>query len=217
MQEATAAVVEALAKLEPIPSHLLVSLEGGEEAKRISVPNVRKRWVRVAKVLDALPWATVEAQDKSGGTLAIIRAQDDTPAAPPPFTPAAMPDGGGVTLRERELLETMAAVEDRAVVRMLQAQEAAFGRIATTLQRMTDAVAAQLEMVTASTRAVSAQVTEALTLQRQLTVQGGEDDDGPHGIEAMAPLLEMVRQHSQSRRARPAAGAKADDKGKKKP
>lgn len=179
--------IEEIAKVKPAPHHLLVTVEGEDEPRRVAVPAVRKRWQRIGAVLEQLRWSQIECCDKAGATLAIVRAADESA----PAELSRMPDAGGITVRERELMELTSAVADRAVQRALEAGDRAAARLERSLALVADAVAAQLEMMTASTRAIAAQYTEALTLQRQLTVSGATAEEGD-GMAAIGPLLGLL-------------------------
>jgi hypothetical protein len=180
--------VEEIEKYKP--HHLMVTVEGEEERRRVPIQAVRNRWSRVERVLGQIRWTSIECRDKTGGVLGYVQA-----AAEPAEAPAAVSaDDGGVTVRERELMELLSAAADRAVERALQAGDRASSRIEATLRLVADAQAAQLEMMTASTRAIAAQYTEALTIQRQLTLPLPEGGDEQHGMAAIGPLLGFLSQ-----------------------
>jgi hypothetical protein len=177
-------VVDRLRSLKP--HHLIVTIEGEDEPRRLAVPNIRNRWQRVDNVLAQLRWTTIDARDKSGATLGLLKvADDDAPAA------AAAPlaaSGHGITIRERELCDLMLTAVDRGARAAQESADRALGRAERSLTLVAEGITAQLEMMSAATRAVVGQYSEALTLQRTLTAGPAPAADG----DALAPLLALM-------------------------
>lgn len=168
------------------PHHLLVAVEGEDEPRRLAVPNVRNRWQRIDAVLAQLRWTTIDARDKSGGTLAMLQAEsDDVP--PPALSSSAA--GAGVTIRERDLVELTMSAYDRGARAAQESADRALGRAERSLTMVAESITAQLEMMTQATRAVVGQYSEALTLQRTLTAgpaaAAGEDEGALPALLAM--------------------------------
>lgn len=172
------------------PHHLVVTVDGEDEPRRLAVPNVRNRWQRIDAVLAQLRWTVVDARDKAGATLALLQADDDPSLVAPP---AVATSGAGVTIRERELVELTMAAYDRGARAAQESADRALGRAEKSLAMVADAITAQLEMMSTATRAVVGQYSEALTLQRTLTAGPAPGDDGP---DAMAALLGMMARGS---------------------
>jgi hypothetical protein len=170
--------VDEIRKLKP--HHLLVTIEGDEEPRKIAVPNVRNRWERIATLLDTMTWTNIEARSKDGGTLAMLT---------PPTDGASSTSGNRTddvhTIRERDLLDLLDRANDRAVARALEAQSIGTQRYEALATLMFEGVRNILDVVTTSTRAVTAQFTQALTL----SAQGGADD----GIGGLRPLFDTMR------------------------
>lgn len=171
------------------PHHLVVTVDGEDEPRRLAVPNVRNRWQRIDAVLAQLRWTIIDARDKGGATLALLQAEDDPPG------PAPMPatSGAGVTIRERELVELTMAAYDRGARAAQDSADRALGRAEKSLTMVADAITAQLDMMTTATRAVVGQYSEALTLSRTLTAGPPAGEEGP---DAMAALLGMMARGS---------------------
>lgn len=55
---------------------LRVELRDGTDRK-VDVPKQGNRWDKLSKLLDSMPWDTIEAQDKDGKTLGVIEADED--------------------------------------------------------------------------------------------------------------------------------------------
>lgn len=72
-----AALVEELKRIRPL--RVMAFLDDGQ--REIAVPSHRKRWDRVATILDGLPWRKVECLDKSGALLGCIEAEEASPDA----------------------------------------------------------------------------------------------------------------------------------------
>lgn len=173
-------VVDRLRSLKP--HHLIVTIEGEDEPRRLAVPNIRNRWQRVDNVLAQLRWTTIDARDKSGATLGLLKvADDDAPASAP-----LAASGHGITIRERELCDLMLTAVDRGARAAQESADRALGRAERSLTLVAEGITAQLEMMSAATRAVVGQYSEALTLQRTLTAGPAADGD------ALAPLLALM-------------------------
>ena len=172
------------------PHHLVVTVDGEDDPRRLAVPNVRNRWQRIDAVLAQLRWTVVDARDKAGATLALLQAEDDPAAVAP--TPAT--SGAGVTIRERELVELTMSAYDRGARAAQDSADRALGRAEKSLTLVAEAITAQLEMMSTATRAVVGQYSEALTLQRTLQLQpapaAGEDEG------ALPALLAMMARGS---------------------
>lgn len=182
-------LIGKLQQLKPIPHSLLVQVEGDEPSKVVAVPNVRNRWRRIASVLEQIRWVAVEARDKSGATLAVLR--DDREDAAPSTIGT---DAGGVTLREAQLIELVTASNDRACARVLEAGEKASQRYERMFASLIAGVRSQLETIAVGQRLATAQYHQALGIQQQLLVDARdrrEDDDDPEA-NPLGPLLEVV-------------------------
>lgn len=170
------------------PHHLVVTVDGEDEPRRLAVPNVRNRWQRIDAVLAQLRWTVIDARDKGGATLALLQAEDDPTPAPMPATAS----GAGVTIRERELIELTMAAYDRGARAAQDAADRALGRAEKSLTMVSEAITAQLEMMSTATRAVVGQYSEALTLQRTLSVGAPPTEDEG----ALPALLAMMARGS---------------------
>ena len=167
----TAEVLADLARIKPPPVALAVFVDGVAEPKRVPIPNVRKRWARIASVLDQLPWLAIEARDKADGVLMTWKADGDD--LPPSGA------GAGLTIREREIAEVVLSSFKQAHAMFL-------GSIRT-----------QMESMTTTSRHLTASYEKLLVVQRQtLELQAtqapaadptDDDDDG------MGQLLGVVK------------------------
>jgi len=169
------------------PHHLLVTVEGEDEPRKLAVSNVRNRWQRIDTVLAQLRWTLIDARDKSGATLGLLRAEEDD--ASPVATPSS--GGAGVTIRERELVELTMAAYDRGARAAQESADRALGRAEKSLVLVSDSIAAQLEVMSQATRAVVGQYSEALTLQRTLTAGAAPAPDDA-GADMLPALLGMM-------------------------
>lgn len=169
-------VVAELARIKPPPASLAVYVDGVAEPKRVPIPNVRKRWARVAAVVEQLPWLVIEAHDKQGGLVGGPWKSDDD-GAPPPAV------GAGLTIREREIAEVVLASFKQAHAMFLGMFGSLLGSVKT-----------QMEAMTATSRHLTTSYERLMVVQRQtleLQSQGAppaadDDDDG------MAQLLGIV-------------------------
>lgn len=161
------ALINSLSKLKPVPRTLRVTVDDDDTPRKVAVPNVRRRWERVARVLEGLKWRSVEAVDGQGATLAVVQCEDD-----PPEDEA--PTGKGITLRELELIQQVrAAFVDGARL---------------TREAMSEALKGQRDAnlaIVAATRATAevAQATSRHTLRmveasRETAQAPSADDDG---------------------------------------
>jgi len=75
--------IKALYKVKP--HALRVHVRGEETPRMLPLGEGRNRWQRIAGLLDAIAWEWLEALDKAGGVLAIVRADemDDDEGAQP--------------------------------------------------------------------------------------------------------------------------------------
>jgi len=172
-----------LANLKPIPHHLIVTVEGEEQPRRIAVPQVRRRWSRLDAVLSKLVWLEIDARDKDGATIALLRRPDEA-AAPAPVELS----GAGVTIRERELLEFCAAQSERTVNLVMQAQHQAVEQQRGLLNDLTQTVQQSLRMLNLTHEAVLRSSVAAA--QINAGNHGGDDDSS--GMEIIAPLVGMM-------------------------
>lgn len=175
----TAEVLADLARIKPPPVALAVFVDGVAEPKRVPIPNVRKRWARIASVLDQLPWLAIEARDKADGVLMTWKADgDDLP-------PAGA--GAGLTIREREIADVVLSSFKQAHAMFLGMFGSLLGSIRT-----------QMESMTQTSRHLTTSYEKLLVVQRQtLELQatqapaaGPADDDDDDG---MGQLLGVVK------------------------
>jgi hypothetical protein len=170
-------LVIALQRVKPVPTTLLVSLEGEDEPKRIAVPNVRKRWHRVEAVLEQLRWRSVEALDKAGNVLAVLSAEEDSGPAP------ASTSSAGLTIRERE-------IADVVLLSFKQAHTMFMGMFGTLL----GSINKQLEGNAQVSRNLTASYERLLHVQREtMEIAAGEagDDSGLGQVVQMLVTREM--------------------------
>lgn len=170
-------LVIALQRVKPVPTTLLVSLEGEDEPKRIAVPNVRKRWHRVEAVLEQLRWRSVEALDKAGNVLAVLSAEEDSGPAP------ASTSSAGLTIRERE-------IADVVLLSFKQAHHMFMGMFGTLL----GSINKQLEGNAQVSRNLTASYERLLHVQREtMEIAAGEagDDSGLGQVVQMLVTREM--------------------------
>lgn len=174
-------LVIALQRVKPVPTTLLVSLEGEDEPKRIAVPNVRKRWHRVEAVLEQLRWRSVEALDKAGNVLAVLSAEDDSgPSSAPTSGTAA-----GLTIRERE-------IADVVLLSFKQAHHMFMGMFGTLLASINK----QLEGNAQVSRNLTASYERLLHVQREtIELAAGEasDDSGLGQVVQALVAREMTK------------------------
>jgi len=85
-----------------------------------------------------------------------------------------------------ELCDLMLTAVDRGARAAQESADRALGRAERSLTLVAEGITAQLEMMSAATRAVVGQYSEALTLQRTLTAAPAADGD------ALAPLLALM-------------------------
>jgi hypothetical protein len=176
--------IDEIRKLKP--HHLLVLVEGDEEPRKVAIPNVRNRWDRVATVLDAMRWTSIEARSKDGGTLSMLEPSTSSSAGA-----SENRTDDQTQIRERDLLDLLERSNDRAVARALEAQSAGTQRYEALVSAMFEGVRSTLEVLTASTRAVAASYTQAMHLSATSSGPvGGAGDDG--GLAALAPLLSTL-------------------------
>lgn len=172
-------LVIALQRVKPVPTTLLVSLEGEDEPKRIAVPNVRKRWHRVEAVLEQLRWRSVEALDKAGNVLAVLSAEEDSGPAP------ASTSSAGLTIRERE-------IADVVLLSFKQAHHMFMGMFGTLL----GSINKQLEGNAQVSRNLTASYERLLHVQREtMEIAAGEagDDSGLGQVVQMLVTREMAK------------------------
>lgn len=172
-------LVIALQRVKPVPTTLLVSLEGEDEPKRIAVPNVRKRWHRVEAVLEQLRWRSVEALDKAGNVLAVLSAEEDSGPAP------ASTSSAGLTIRERE-------IADVVLLSFKQAHHMFMGMFGTLL----GSINKQLEGNAQVSRNLTASYERLLHVQREtMEIAAGEagDDSGLGQVVQMLVAREMTK------------------------
>jgi hypothetical protein len=170
-------LVIALQRVKPVPTTLLVSLEGEDEPKRIAVPNVRKRWHRVEAVLEQLRWRSVEALDKAGNVLAVLSAEEDSGPSP------ASTSSAGLTIRERE-------IADVVLLSFKQAHHMFMGMFGTLL----GSINKQLEGNAQVSRNLTASYERLLHVQREtMEIAAGEagDDSGLGQVVQMLVTREM--------------------------
>lgn len=168
------------------PHHLRVLVEGEQEHRRIAVPKRRNRWAAVGRVLDALTWVEVEACDPQGGVLALFRADD----APRPVETALAPaaeQGGGVTLREVQLVDLVVTVQRETLRALTAVQAEARAATEATTGQLQAALTAGLQSIVELQRA-QAEMWRGL-LRTQVEAAAASEDDG---IGVLAPLVSAV-------------------------
>lgn len=179
-------VAAELQKLKP--HHLLVTVDGEEAPKRVAIPNVRNRWTRIEKLLAGLQWRRIEACDKAGGILQVFAAVDDATTPADPTT--ELPGGDGtITLRERDLVVLLGAHAEKVSRLVLDGQREVRQQFEAQQVALFNGVRSVLDTISTSTRAVTAQWQQAITLAQSSSVSG---DAAPEGINALMPLLQTV-------------------------
>jgi hypothetical protein len=118
-----------------------------DDPRDIAVPNTRKRWERIKRVLDDLNWTRVELLDKKGGILNVhIRGpEDDSPTAELEDLPGLQATG-----RAAELGSVLAVCAHwllKAQEVALTRQEAATMHANETLNKMVDSTVKRFELM----------------------------------------------------------------------
>ncbi len=195
-QSATAEALLALAKLRPVPHHLRVYV-GDDEPITVAVANVRKRWQRIASVLEPLDWHQIDARDKSGSILATYRTADE----PEPLDSLQVDaTAGGATIREVQLAQTIVQAMQLGAKLATDAADKAVQRHAATFRALADGMRGQLEALQSGSRAAVGQYQQALVVQRELltAVRDASGDEGEgEGLGALAPLIAAVAAHAK--------------------
>lgn len=185
-------LVSELQRLQPIPTTLRVTIDGEPEPRRVAVPNVRKRWARIATTLAALPpWTLVEACAKDGSVIHAMRPDADAV----PTVDGASP--GGVTVREAELV--------RLVLEAQRQRDDAHRSMFATLFR---GVEQSLSIVALTMRQMAVSTEHRLTaVERTYQLapppRRDDDDDAPGGLEAIAPLIQAMAAKTDENVRRP--------------
>lgn len=155
--EQTTQLITELQRIKPRPTHLVVTVDGEETPRKLTIQNVRKAWSRLEAVLDGLKWLRAEVWHKDE-TVGVFEAGDDGDDVDE--------DSPGLTLRERELVAVLRD-QYRDVTKAWQQVTAA---LTSSLQTMSHASAHQARVYQ-----------NALEAQRQLQLSsgGGDGDDDP--------------------------------------
>ena len=176
-------LVAELQRLQPIPTTLRVTIDGEAEPRRIAVPNVRKRWSRIAATLAALPpWTLVEACAKDGSVIHAMRPDAD---AVPTVDGAS---AGGVTVREAELVRLVLEAQRQRD----EAHRAMFGTLFRGVEQSLSIVALTMRQMAVSTEHRLTAVERTYQLQAPPPRRDDDDDEAPGGLEAIAPLIQAM-------------------------
>ncbi len=201
MDTDTAGVVAQLKGLNPMS--LIAYLVDGE-TKNIAVPQVRRKWSHLRKVIDVLPpWARLEALDKKGNVTAIIEN--------PKETDELMGDLYLPTKTTGEVGQLLAL--------MLKGQDVALQRQAQMLKTVLENNAAMLQTVSARLGMLEKNYMENLELVQDFAQAaaaaasgGGEHDEAWKAVADLAPhfpaLLKAGRQMSGGNSKPPKTAAK---------
>lgn len=189
------ALINSLSKLKPVPRLLRVTVDDDDTPRKVAVPNVRRRWERVARVLEGMRWRSVEALDGQGATLAVVQCEDEPAAEDAPSS------GGGLNLRELELVQQVrAAFVDGARLTREAMSEALKGQRDANL-----AIVAATRATAEVAQATSRQTLRMVEASRESAPAGGEDDDG------LGTML-RVADRMMDRESRQRVGSRDDDR-----
>lgn len=197
-------VVAELARIKPPPASLAVYVDGVAEPKRVPIPNVRKRWARVAAVIDQLPWSAIEAHDKQGGLVGGPWKSDDEGAPPP--------GAAGLTIREREIADVVLLSFKQAHTMFL----GMFGALLSSVKTQMDAMSATSRHMTASYERLMVVQRQALELQAAPPPAAPPDDDDD-GMAHLLGIVETLARREQAQAAPPPAPTPKNGNPRKKP